>query len=223
MTNIVERELGRPGIEWVRRGLVGTKLGALLFGRHVLESGIVSALLPSTVSEANVDEFESGVLGSAPTPTRTIELNEPDGSTSHLVEKQSTDTFLVEMIRDFLRQSALHVCVFEDLIALPDEALREAPAAIVTVVDGVVFYVLTPSHGRDTIAAVLREAHKGIHMMVGVFGGHSSIPKASSLDLADVIARLDRVIVDAYDGESYVIWRPRPRSCGANTPTSSGH
>jgi len=157
MTNIVERELGRPGIEWVRRGLVGTKLGALLFGRHVLESGIVSAL------------------------------------------------------HDFLRQSALHVCVFEDLIALPDEALREAPAAIVTVVDGVVFYVLTPSHGRDTIAAVLREAHKGIHMMVGVFGGHSSIPKASSSDLADVIARLDRVIVDAYDGESYVIWRPRPR------------
>ena len=82
MTNIVERELGRPGIEWVRRGLVGTKLGALLFGRHVLESGIVSALLPSTVSEANVDEFEYG-------------------STSHLVEKRSTDTFLGEMIRDF--------------------------------------------------------------------------------------------------------------------------
>lgn len=183
------------------------RLGNLILSRYSLDRGVATAVVPVTASDDAVRNFEGSVLGDSG-PSRDAAVCHPDGSHSRMVSVPNTNQYVVEQIRRFLRESPSHACVFEDLINRPDELLSQEHNETRVAVAGVLFYVLDSSRPDEaTIMATLKEAHF-IAMTLGVLGSLPERRGELASGLVHLVSTLDRVIVDAYDGESYVMWRP---------------
>jgi len=215
MDEITQRQVGAEGIAWVRRGLTKSGLGRLILARYSLEHGVATALVPTTTTEEDAHQFQGGVLEPLP-PERTVFHSEPDGSVSRLVPTPSADPYLVKIIQDFLSQGSSHVCVFEDYITSPAELIGESDAAATVVLDGVLYHVLDASRADQpaVVMSHVKTAHS-INITVGVLTSLPGYVGGAAFHLTDLIAGLQAIIVDAYDGESYVLWRPSQADPGS--------
>jgi hypothetical protein len=209
ISTVSERPLGPEAVQWIRRGLFGTRLGARIVAQYSLDSGVVVAVLPEKVSNRQALSFETGGLVPPSVDERSIVLTHPTGSTSHLVPKPNTDGYLVSRIQEFLHRSPTSACLFEDQVSQPGDPFVSPDRGTIVIVDGVVYHILNSKRDDSaTVMATIRAAKKGIHMMLGVLASAGVAEDGSSLDLEQVVLALDTIIVDAYDGESYLMWRP---------------
>ena len=119
---------------------------------------------------------------------------------------------LAVKVQEFLSEAENHVCVFEDPLARAgDPVLRNVDTRYVEFGAEIYHLILNSDSDLTYIRKVLKRA-KGIPTFVGVFTewqasrAEKSPLNFSKKDIKALATRAQKLVVGAFDGESYLIW-----------------
>jgi len=125
----------------------------------------------------------------------------------------NTNAHLVNMIHEYLQKEKDNICIFENFEAKKSDPWSESRKVNLFFYKDEVYHLLSNKNfSTRSIDQELRWASTVYHFM----GVMSSLPienqkTTESHELSDtewdiVVSNLKRIIVGAYDGESYLIW-----------------
>ena len=179
------RDLGDEAFEYIRSELShGRGLGKRLV-EHPLDGSVMAVLSASVPADAAID-FQSG-----------------DVATGQEVTK------LADLVGSYVSARTAGVCVFEHPTLRVGDS-RFPPLDYFTV-GADVYLILTSTSDHESIMAAAKEAHW--YPSIGVLAtlaDPQSVPASGSSQpesvLDDLAARIEGVIVGAYDGESWFVW-----------------
>ena len=216
MNECAEINLGPEAVSYIRDCLAnGKTLARYLLQRLDLESGAVTTFLPSDVSEEAATQFKWGGKLYRD-PATFVYHTEPDGSTTRWEPVPNTDPWLASILREFLGAGPERVCVFENESALPSHPWLSLPrwAILQTLIfENEVYHLLSnrDAENEERILTTIRIADSWLFI-----GAMTSLSQASDLPLEAgrlddealkmFAQRAERIVVGAYDGESYLIW-----------------
>lgn len=185
----------------------GKGLARALLRHQRLETGLVQTFLPSWAKEEAAHAYEKGCLHEGlELPLKTP--SPPTGARANLATYLQAE----------LAKAPERLCLFEDALASSrDRWLTKALAAEThnLLCGQDVYYFLDGTDPQGTIERTIRRAHSIAPPGIGVLASLPQ-PLAAALkahrqlteaDLAQVAQRAEQIIVDAYDGEGYLIWR----------------
>jgi hypothetical protein len=214
MDTIQEIVLGQEAVGYVRDSLrTGKELAGCLSKMLALESGNVKTLLPAGLSRAEINRFSAGgKLLAPPVEKRTLVL---DGKAVEVAAAPlpNLDILLVDMIKRYLESEAGALCLFENALASPGDAWLSRTNIHNVVTNNSVYHILA-SGERDSelIQKTLAKSKSIRPPLLGVLARYQlAAPKFESgtIELADlqkIAEGTDKLIVGAYDGESFLIW-----------------
>jgi hypothetical protein len=201
-------DLGDQGLAHVRDRLAnGRSLSRFVLDAFDLSSGTVTTDVPAELSRDAIQNLDWGGVG-ATDPSRSRQI---------------------QVICEHLGSSPGAVAVFEDQLARStDSSLRDYPTKILTV-DDEVYHLLDSRdanpHAVETTLSWQASAGSEIAFLSLVDSPLASVfPSAvSPAHLVAVAQGVVAVLVDAFDGESFAVWRTstrrRPtRACSCHQP-----
>jgi len=197
MSNCKELELGEQGMFYICDCLRnGKSLGRRLLTLLNRECGQVAALLPQDVDLKRMPELVSEFRY---------------GGISRI---GGTLTCLSKMTQEFLTTDSSHICIIEDTIAQREDGWLAACDAPALFLGSDVYYFLSSEHHDDLeeirkIVSAL-DAQRVTGVMTSLPEGKASPNGRQEITLEDVdefASRAQMIVVDAYDGEGYLIWR----------------
>ena len=126
----------------------------------------------------------------------------------------NTNEWLVAIVQEYLRGGSDRVCVFEDWMSSPGDGWIAKSGLKPHIFGNVVYFALFNSDAEDREKVESTIKHSGdVWLFYGVM---SSLGRETGLDpdggpiSRDVVEMLaqwaEKIIVGAYDGESYLIW-----------------
>jgi len=208
-----ELHLGPEAVSYIRDCLAnGKTLARYLLQRPDLESGTVTTFLPSDVSEEAATQFKWGGKLKRD-PATFVYRTEPDGSRTRWEPVPNTDPWLISILQEFLRGGPERVCVFENSSAAPEHPWLLSSGMQTLIFESEVYHFLS---SRD-----LENEEKILTTIEGTkswlfYGTMTSLSEPPDLPLEggtvddEVLKtfaqRAEKIVVGAYDGESYLIW-----------------
>lgn len=215
-----EITLGPEAVHYIRDRLAeGKTLAKFLLDRADLNKGRVTTFLPSNADLSKINNFSRGGVLPAPPPETHHHYTTPDGTKTVMVPVPGTGTHLAAMIQEFLEQGDARICLFESAVAKPTDGFLSTPNAKdlrVLPFQEDVYYLLKQQDDREKIDKTLRYAKSYLVLGVlvhlskdkGLLLDEDSLRKELTLDELKVLAEeTEKIIVGAYDGEGYLIWR----------------
>jgi hypothetical protein len=209
---LVEQDLAPWAVEYVRQRLLhGNTLAAAALDNLVLEEGKVTTCLPQGTVLKRLEDFRMGGKLPPPPPSEWRSTERGD-ETLLMIPIPNTDDWFVGKIREFLDKRRGRACIFEDALArVGDPVLQKVETKYATFGTEIYHLILDTDAEPGYIEKVLRRA-KGIPTFIGVFtewqgDKPNKNPIALSKEnLQALAAKAHKLIVGAFDGESYVIW-----------------
>jgi hypothetical protein len=207
-----EFNLGDEGIKYIRKCLInGKTLANYLIRTCNLERGKLITFLPTDTNEEAVKQFTTG--GKLKEEGLKEEIIKPEGSKLTKVPTPNTDLWLVSIIRSFLTTDVKRLCIFENALAKPsDPWLSSKKMPVFTFHEEVYHFLLGTDAENEKIGETIRIATS--HLFIGVM---TSVPQETgfslgggeitSQELIGFAEKTEKIIVGAYDGEGYLIWR----------------
>ena len=216
-----EITLGPEAVDYVRDRLVKEKtLAKLLLDRGDLDKGKITAFLPTDADLSKVSDFSRGGVLPAPPPETYHHYTTPDGTKTVMAPVPGTSNQLAAMVQEFLNRSDKRIGLFESAVAKPTDGFLSTPKAkdlrVMTFQEDV-YYLLKANDDREMIHKTLQYAKS--YLVLGVlvhltdkdkflFLDEDSLRKELTLDQLKVLAnQTEKIIIGAYDGEGYLIWR----------------
>ena len=212
--NILKKyELGLQGLAYVKEkisqeGIWGTYV--LKFGD--LDKGKVFTYLPEDMDRKQLEEFKYG--GKLP---RNFEerffFKQEDGSQMVMEPTSNLDEFFSSMIESFLQNEKSKICIFEDTLAKSsDPCIKELKTPHWAYNDRVFHFL--PGEKRNNLSAMdVLKSSKNSYLVWGAITALKEqddlLIRRSKLDENNLIKfakGVEKIIVSAYDGESYLIW-----------------
>ena len=212
MAQLQRLELGQKGIDYVRSSLAnGNTLSRLLLETLELEKGQVATFLPAEIPESAIYEFSAG--GKLPISTQSVSIPASDGSALRIVSTPTATPELAKHIFQYLQDDDRRVCVFEsELAKASDPGLQAIKEQVLSFGQEVYHSSSHPVVSPDEIESMIANVQS--FALVGVLAGareHAWNNKATSelqqSELQFLASITQEIIVSAYDGESYLIWR----------------
>jgi hypothetical protein len=211
--NIKEIELGDEGIQYVRQTLgQGRELSKLLLEILDLKSGELKAILPRGTAPDEVNQF---LLGGKLPPTGKATTVELWGSRKfQAIEVPNMNNALVSHIAAYLKSSDIAFCIFENALFSAGAAwLKQTSVQTVTFGSSVYHFLCAGQTGADLIESTLKRAKSVSPPTVGILSrlpqGCILNPQLGRIELAElrkIAEQCEKLVVGAYDGESYLIW-----------------
>jgi hypothetical protein len=207
MSQFEEHEFHENAIAYLKKCLShGKTIAKLLLERDDLDDGAIRSLLPKSVSREAVLDFESG--GKLP---RTNTVRVPDKPSLRIELKANSDPALAAEILKFLRNDAENLCLFEDaLAAAGDPFLKSLDSRLWFYGDEVYHLITSTDSVTEKILQAIRPARSWLTIGVLTDGPprnqYGDRGNLSFLDLNLLAQQAEKIIVGAYDGESYLIW-----------------
>lgn len=208
-----ELHLGPEAISYIRERLAhGKTLAKYLLERVDLESGTVMTFLPSDVSKEAASEFKWGGKLKRD-PATFVYHTEPDGSTTRWEPVPNTDPWLVSILQEFLGAGRERVGIFENELASPGDPWLSSWDMQTLIFENEVYHLLSnkDADNEQTILTTIRGAGNWLFI-----GAMTSLSEPSDLPLEGgtlddqvlkmFAERAAKIVVGAYDGESYLIW-----------------
>jgi hypothetical protein len=149
-------------------------------------------------------------------------------TTLHLVQKNENEWrfrvalsnvqhYLATILSQFLKKSANQLCILNEPLMKPtDSGFPDVPSSIVRTLDNEVYYILS---GKDqivenTIQDLLQKADPGwqfVCAMASISSDNLALfEKEVTLSAIQVLTeKVESIIVNAYDGEGYLIWESK--------------
>jgi hypothetical protein len=219
-----EIRLGPEAIEYIKDRLAqGKTLASLLLERRDLDGGEVVTFLPSNADLERISNFSQGGVLPTPPPETHQHYTTPDGTKTVLVPVPGTSSHLVTTIQEFLKQGEGRICLFESAVARPTDGFLSSPNAqdlrVLTFEENVYYFLTEDDLDREKINKTVSYAIS--YLVIGVFAQLSKedqfLPIEQQItrgeitldDLKLLAERTEKIIVGAYDGEGYLIWRER--------------
>ncbi len=220
MVTYNEIKLDTEAIEYIKDRLAdGKTLAKFLLEQRNLDSGEVITFLPPHANLERLKNFSGGVLPTPPPETHHY-YTTPDGTKSVMVPVPNTRPHLVTIIQEFLKQGDGHLCLFEHALASPADDFLSSPdeqdLRVRTFEDDVYFLLIGNDLDREKIDKTIRYVTS--YLIIGVLVCPLEEDNFLSLDqkiaygkithdeLKLLAQRTEKIIVGAYDGESYLIW-----------------
>jgi hypothetical protein len=203
-----EVPLGLMGLKYVRDTLAsGRELSLALLRSVDFEFGSVVAVIPRSVSFADATDFFTG----GKLPSRSPSVSDTL-SRSNMRQERIPNLYpvLAQRIQKHLASDTTAIGVFEDAMALPhDPWVKNAPFRLLLTHSGV-YYLLVSGDSEQTIGRTVQRASSIRPPLIGVLARRRSptTRPVDEQDLHGIAATAETVIVGAYDGESFVLWRP---------------
>jgi len=211
---LVEFELGPAALEYMRERLgQGKTLAHYLLQRDDLPRGRITTCLPPSVPADEVEEFRAGYkLKRDPATFRY--RKEPDGSVTRWEPKPNTDPWLASVVQWFLCGGLDRICIFENSMALPRDPWLQSCGLPTLIFGDEVYHGVSNRHAEneERILQTIRGASDvwlfyGVMTSLANTNGPSLETATIDRDFLQVCAqRAEKVVVGAYDGESYLIW-----------------
>ena len=204
MKDYREIHFGSEAIAYVRNRLEQSKaLGHYLLGNLDLDKGHVITCLPQTVGEDVAKKFQHGVFPLVPGSERHVTA--PDGTTWRMTPKPNMNFWLTSVMKTFLKAGDNRACIFEDAVARPtDPYLERVVTRRFSVSDTVYHYLLSDDAEQDEkIDQTIKQASSWL--FIGVL---AALPSDfwEAPDLLTIVSGAQKIVIGAYDGESYLIW-----------------
>lgn len=211
-TNFTETGVGTAGEEYLCERLAdGNSLAQAVRQQLVFSEGSIKTLLPAGISLLDVRDFKlGGKLPTAPqSEWRGITKND---ETLLMIPTPNTDGWLVKEIRETLPSIKSGVCVFEDALKHPGDPVVGKLRTRFGVFGKEVYHLIFSSDAVGDAVSRTISAAKSIPQFVGFItewpdpipnGGNVTMTASQIQHLSD---HVHKVIVGAFDGESYLIW-----------------
>jgi hypothetical protein len=209
-----EISLGPEAIGYIRECLsYGKTLARYLLEKLDLESGSVTTFLPPDVSEEARTQFKWGGKFKRD-PATFVYHTAPDGSRTRMEPVPNTNPWLVSIVEAFLRGAEGRVCIFEDALVRPsDPCFSSLKGRLLIFGDEVYYFLSSEDREGKRIAETVREA---ANVWPGLIGALTSVAGEAALSdeareitaaqLRVLAESVEKIVVGAYDGESYLIW-----------------
>lgn len=208
---IQEIELGPAGIRYVRERLAdGKALSKCLLETLDLERGKLTTFLPPGVSEAEVYQFSyGGKLHQAEKRKTTL----ANGRSFYGAPVPNTDKLLISTIRAHLASTNSPFCIFEHQLAVPEDPwLSHKGLQIATTGRTVLLFLTAGQTDEELIRSTTKRARSAFPPLVGALARSPSemmLTNGARVEpdgLQRIAEQTEKLIVGAYDGESYLIW-----------------
>ena len=211
---LVEFELGAAALEYMRERLgYGKTLAHYLLEREDLAGGSVITCLPPNVPVETLEDFNESKLERDPATFRY--RTAPDGSVTRYEPVPNTDPWLVSVTQQFLRGGPERLCIYENSPAAPGDPWLQSSDLQTLIFDDEVYHFV--SHKDAENEKRILETMRGAASAWLFLGAMTSLSDASDLPLdrgmvaREVLERFargaEKIVVGAYDGESYFIWQ----------------
>jgi len=177
-----------------------------------LAQGRITTFLPLGAVPRSLKDYGTG--GKLPTPDVSEWKGTQHGDeTLLMIPVPSTDSWLAAKIRSHLLRDENNVCVIEDALKRPaDAVMRRLPTKFAICGDEV-YHLLFPEDAHEApILATLRAAKSSVPIFIGVLTRWpkamlNAKPKVLSVDELQALAvETEELFVGAYDGEGYLVW-----------------
>jgi hypothetical protein len=213
--NLDEIILGQDALEYITESLRdGEELSAMVLKTIALEAGNVVTYLPIGTASSSIKQFRSGgILGS------------PSGATATAVDQHKAparfsaipnlDNSLISIVTDHLKSTPSALCLFENRLAKPaDPWLRHSKLHNVTLGTSVCHYLTSnDSFDAELVRLTINKSRSIRPPLLGVLaklsggGATSQIGDVVGNDLKAIVGRMEKLVVGAYDGEGFILWR----------------
>jgi hypothetical protein len=208
VTAFEERKVGPAGIDYVRRRLTsGKTLSRHLLASHDLDSGSVVAFV---FAEADTNETEAFEVGHArESPDDGVAFTSASGTRWRMTRTPNANANLVDAIAAFLGGARDALCIFEHGLARRTDPFLEKASLRVAFYGDEVYPFAAAGDDHVHIADAIGGATTAYPPLVGALT-HGDLSTRAHLDeaaLASIADETETIIVGAYDGEGYVIWR----------------
>ena len=195
-----EHKVSEKGIAYISECLeYGKSLGKQLATLINRESGHITALLPQ-----DVDSKE--------TPDLLSEYRFRYGGIGSRVG--GTLTCLAKTVYQFLIEDADHICIIEDTIVLREDGWIESSDAPLLFLDNDVYWFLSSKHcdNLERIQRILSalDGERVTGILTSLPSERKPLREKQDITLKDInefTERTEMIIIDAFDGEGYLIWR----------------
>ena len=185
---------------------------------HVLEetdlaTGTITTCVPGLTPREALYQFKEGVRLKA----KLSALEELGEGTQgwNPVPEEDTYQWLIRVVMEYLRSDPDKVCMFDSIIKSPGDARVATLVPQPHIFQNQVYFSLF--HKDVETTEIVESAISHANNAWFFYGVMSSLPAGSGLDpgggeiTSDVLEmlaqRAEKIIVSAYDGESYLIWR----------------
>lgn len=219
---LIEIRLGPEAIEFIKDRLAqGKTLSKFLLNRPDLDRGEVITLLPSGVDLKKIRNFSEGGVLPTPSSENHYRYSTPDGTKTLMVPVPNTTPALTAGIDEFLRENAGRLCLFESAVARPSYGFLSSPNAqdlrVLTFGEDVYYMLANDDIDPEKIKKTI--GYSTSYLTIGVLAELSNKDKLLPIEqkmirgeitrdeLKVIAERTQTIIVGAYDGESYLLWR----------------
>lgn len=203
-----EHPLGQAALSYIRKRLeTGKTFAHAILDAIDLELGRVFAYIPEDATEEAANCFTDGIL---PTPPESTWTRKEHGT---WIPVPNTEEWLTARVHNFLSQSATHIAIFEEWM-MPqasdpfwekNEDRREAA----TFLGDEVYYIIRAHEGVEVVRQAVNRSGSfwpgGLGALVSPERAFEEKHGDDWLKLASHVVELS---IEAYDGETYLIWTP---------------
>ena len=177
-----------------------------------LDKGKVFTYLPEGMDRKQLEEFKYG--GKLPRNLKDrVFYKQEDGRQMVMEPKSNTDEFISSIVESFIQNDKSKICIFEDTLAKSSDPCINKIKTPYWTYDDKVFHFFHGENKRDlSVMDVLNSANSSYL----VWGAITSLNEQDDLvigkrdleedDLIKFAKGVEKIIVSAYDGESYLIW-----------------
>lgn len=213
--NLEEITLGREALDYIGESLRdGEELSLRLLKSVRLEAGSVVTYLPKGTAISSIRNFQSGGILGPMTPV-TVGTGDEHHSQSRISTIPTADSALASLITGHLIAMPTSLCLFENRLAKPkDSWLRHSRMHNLTLGMTVCHY-LSSQDSRDTelIRLTIKKSRSisppllGVLTQLGDGAVMGLVDDANGDVLKGIVDRTEKLIVGAYDGEGFIVWR----------------
>jgi len=211
-----EFSLGGEAIEYIVESLRScNELSAMLLETFKFESGTVVTYVPVGTADPGLKDLRTGGILRAQTPTEAL-AESAEGEPTYVSAIPNLDNFLASLVIAHLRSQQSAICLFENHLArLGDPWLGRTRLHTLAAGKTVCHYLIPEDYlDAELVDLTIKKSRSIRPPLVGVLARlnegvtTAEVGNLNQHRIRTVLERTEMVIVGAYDGESFIIWRP---------------
>jgi hypothetical protein len=209
-----EINLGDSAINYFRKRLeYGLTLSKYILETIDLEAGQVTTAFPKQANLENIYKFQyGGILPTSP-ESEWREIFDNDGRKHIMKPLPMFYAYIEKNIRSFLSNSPRNICLFENAYAGASDGASRKYQSQIAIFQNEIYHLVVP--GKDSnnnIEQVINESGTSLNL-IGIlttldvkYSMISTGQRLTSHMLKDIAGQTEKLILRAYDGESFLVW-----------------
>jgi hypothetical protein len=211
--NFEQYTLDARAVEYIRRCLgKGNTLAREILAKTDLSGGDLTTLLPANVDKEKIYDFRSG--GKIPMADESQWVRRPGMLAIPLTD---ISIYPAAVVAQFLKEDPYHFCICEDSLAEPTDLWITKSTLRIYTFNKEVYAILLPTDNRRSKILETIRSGRTSQLFIAAMTSMSqndlilqdSRGMFSQVQLSYFAHHIQALVIGAYDGEGYLIWKRR--------------